>query len=128
MAILQCTNPKCNFVFNEEKEDQKFNDLTEEWVCPNPNCRSIKDSFSEIEEEHIEPADEEKKSGTPEDEQDLEKKQNPEDKLDLEKKQNLEDEQDLEKKEDPEDRKSPQMTKGRRKRAQIKDFKDENGI
>lgn len=55
MAIFQCSN--CNFKYDEEKEGKKFNELPEEWTCRCGN--KDKETFIEIEEEIIEPSDEE---------------------------------------------------------------------
>ena len=42
----RCTG--CGYVYDEEKEGAKFEDLSEDWVCP--LCGVGKDMFEKVEE------------------------------------------------------------------------------
>lgn len=46
MARFQCNY--CEFIYDEAKEDVKFEDLSEDWVCP--ECGVDKHEFTKIEE------------------------------------------------------------------------------
>lgn len=36
----------CGYIYDEEKEGKKFEDLPEDWVCP--ICNASKDDFSKM--------------------------------------------------------------------------------
>lgn len=38
----------CQWIYDEEKEEKKFNELSEDWSCP--ICGADKDMFSKINE------------------------------------------------------------------------------
>lgn len=39
----------CQWIYDEENEEKKFNELPEDWVCP--ICGAGKEMFSEIEKQ-----------------------------------------------------------------------------
>ena len=43
---MQCKCDICGFIYDENKEAVKFEDLPTDWVCP--ICGTSKNSFSEI--------------------------------------------------------------------------------
>jgi pyruvate oxidase len=52
MTKFRCT--VCNFVYDEEKEGIKFDDLPSDWVCP--ICSAPKSAFVPLGEERVEEA------------------------------------------------------------------------
>ncbi|MBN1156597.1 rubredoxin [Candidatus Woesearchaeota archaeon] len=44
MSKYRCT--VCNYVYDEEKEGEKWDDLPEDWVCP--ECGVGKDMFEKL--------------------------------------------------------------------------------